>query len=235
MPFCDGSDAAVARLARDNAWTTDFTLRAIEEYRRFLYLAAFSATPLSPCKVVDQVWHFHILDMANYERAMIGIFGRQLYHRPSFDTASGPQLRMDAQFQQTIDAYREAFGEEPPHEIWPVLASCRNSCYAVPPGCDLRQPPVTDAETLVSGSSCYEIPPAPGRDLRPLAAASVGTRADCTAPLPEPAPDEYNPDQPALAERTLAAGCAGQIECEGSPGTLALAAHCTSSCGHAPQ
>ena len=48
------------RLARENGWSRAFALGAIEEYRRFIYLAATSPTPVTPSDVVDQVWHLHL-------------------------------------------------------------------------------------------------------------------------------------------------------------------------------
>lgn len=48
------------RLARDNHWSHEFALAAIDEYKRFIYLCCISAEPITPSDAVDQVWHLHL-------------------------------------------------------------------------------------------------------------------------------------------------------------------------------
>ena len=50
------------RLAEGQGWSEEFASRAVEEYRRFLYLAATRPGPLVPSEAVDKVWHLHLLD-----------------------------------------------------------------------------------------------------------------------------------------------------------------------------
>ena len=49
-----------ARLARENGWSREYALRALEEYRRFVYLAMTAGHPVTPSEEVDEVWHFHL-------------------------------------------------------------------------------------------------------------------------------------------------------------------------------
>ena len=58
------------RLARENGWTRSFTQAAIAEYKKFIYLAATSTTPVSPSDVVDQVWHQHLTYTRSYWQQM---------------------------------------------------------------------------------------------------------------------------------------------------------------------
>src|SRR5688500_16905963 len=61
FPLCDGDLADFEpRLRRENGWSAGFARRAIEEYRKFLFLAATARHPVSPPDVVDQVWHLHL-------------------------------------------------------------------------------------------------------------------------------------------------------------------------------
>ena len=46
-----------ARLARDNGWSRAYAVRAIEEYKRFVFLAMAAGHPVTPSDEVDQVWH----------------------------------------------------------------------------------------------------------------------------------------------------------------------------------
>ncbi|HYG53188.1 MAG TPA: hypothetical protein VD905_19950 [Flavobacteriales bacterium] len=48
------------RLARDNGWSMEFSLRAIVEYKKFVYLNHVTTHPLTPSDQVDQVWHLHL-------------------------------------------------------------------------------------------------------------------------------------------------------------------------------
>jgi hypothetical protein len=43
-----------SRLARENGWTLEFSLRAIEEYKKFIFLICIADHPLTPSDQVDQ-------------------------------------------------------------------------------------------------------------------------------------------------------------------------------------
>ncbi|MEL6218435.1 MAG: hypothetical protein AAFR79_08205, partial [Pseudomonadota bacterium] len=49
-----------ARLARENGWSRNFADRAIQEYRRFAYIAVMAPHEVTPSDEVDQVWHLHL-------------------------------------------------------------------------------------------------------------------------------------------------------------------------------
>src|SRR3954471_4348768 len=56
-----------------------------QEYRRFLALhLAYPEMDVVPCKLVDGIWHQHILDTNAYARDCEAIFGRFLHHFPYF-------------------------------------------------------------------------------------------------------------------------------------------------------
>jgi hypothetical protein len=90
-----------------------------DEYRKFLALRlAYPDADVVPCKLVDEIWHQHILDTAAYREDCDAIFGRFLDHFPYF----GMRDEQDAQaledaYADTIDHYRDAFGE-PPADSW---------------------------------------------------------------------------------------------------------------------
>ena len=54
------------RLARENGWSRHFACRAIEEYKRFCYLAMTAGHSVSPSDAVDQAWHLHLLYTRSY-------------------------------------------------------------------------------------------------------------------------------------------------------------------------
>src|SRR6476661_5465639 len=65
MACFGGHDAAThafaSKLSRKLGWTSRFARRAIEEYRKFLYLGSVAEFGVTPSKVIDQVWHEHLL------------------------------------------------------------------------------------------------------------------------------------------------------------------------------
>ena len=89
------------------------------EYRKFLALQLMHpGAAIVPCKLVDEMWHRHILDTAAYREDCQAIFGRFLDHLPYF----GMRGEEDAQalndaYVETLLRYREAFGV-PPAETW---------------------------------------------------------------------------------------------------------------------
>lgn len=89
------------------------------EYRRFLALHLTDPdADIVPCKIVDEMWHRHILDTAAYRADCDAIFGRFLDHFPYF----GMRGEEDAQaledaYADTLTRYRNAFGE-PPADTW---------------------------------------------------------------------------------------------------------------------
>ena len=54
------------RLAQENGWSKAFARRAVDEYKKFIYLTATGATPVTPSDVVDQVWHLHLTFTRSY-------------------------------------------------------------------------------------------------------------------------------------------------------------------------
>ena len=54
------------RLAFETRWSKEFSLEALEEYKKFIYLLCRCNHPVTPSVEVDQVWHLHLL----YTRAV---------------------------------------------------------------------------------------------------------------------------------------------------------------------
>jgi len=85
------------------------------EYRKFLALHLMHPdADIVPCKIVDEMWHQHILDTAAYRVDCDAIFGRFLDHFPYFgmrDEQDAQDL-MDA-YDATLERYQAAFGPLP--------------------------------------------------------------------------------------------------------------------------
>jgi hypothetical protein len=107
------------RLARDNGWTHDFALRAIDEYKKFLLLAATLPHPVTPSDEVDQVWHLHLLYTRSYWDELCGkILCTPLHHGPTRGGAA-ERGKFNDWYNYTLEKYGEVFSHPPPKDIWP--------------------------------------------------------------------------------------------------------------------
>ena len=107
------------RLARENGWSVGYASRVVAEYKRFVYLAITAGHEVTPSDEVDQAWHLHLTYTRSYWDGLCGdVLGRPLHHGPT----KGGEVegeRFERQYEETLASYRQAFGEEPPSDIWP--------------------------------------------------------------------------------------------------------------------
>ena len=103
------------RLATENFWTSDFTDRAILEYKKFMYLAATSDRMVSPSEIVDAVWHQHLVFTQSYQDFCTRL-GKPIQHVPSTHSREEADRFKKAR-EHTRKLYAENFGD-PPHDIW---------------------------------------------------------------------------------------------------------------------
>lgn len=105
------------RLARDEKWSDAFTLGAIEEYRRFLFLSQLSDKPVTPSVTVDKVWHKHMTDTRNYwDEFCAKVLGKPLHHEAG--KSSADDERHQEQFRHTRSLYATVFDEIAPDAYW---------------------------------------------------------------------------------------------------------------------
>lgn len=108
-----------ARLAREHGWPRDFADRAVREYKRFVYLAMTAGEPVCPSEQVDAVWHQHLTYTRSYWKRFCGeVLGKPLHHDPTRGGAAEADKHW-RMYAVTLAAYRRAFGEEPPADLWP--------------------------------------------------------------------------------------------------------------------
>lgn len=109
-----------SRLARENGWTLEYTLRTIEEYKKFMFLICVAGHPLTPSDQVDQVWHLHLLYTYSYWKEFCGaVLKREVHHGP---TKGGKHEgeKFNDWYTKTLDTYTAIFSELPPADIWPA-------------------------------------------------------------------------------------------------------------------
>lgn len=106
------------RLARENGWQLAHAVRAIDEYRRFVWLAMRAGHPVTPSPAVDEVWHLHLCYTRSYWDELCGrVLGRPLHHDPTRGGAAEGAKFVDW-YTRTLASYRRHFGE-PPRDLWP--------------------------------------------------------------------------------------------------------------------
>ena len=107
------------RLARENGWSMQFTLRCIQEYKRFIFLICVIDHPLTPSDQVDQVWHLHLLYTQSYWMDFCQhTLGRQIHHGPT-KGGEKEQDKFTDWYAKTKESYKRLFDEDVPEDIWP--------------------------------------------------------------------------------------------------------------------
>ena len=150
------------RLQRETGWSRAFTLRAMAEYKKFVFLARVAGHEVTPSQEVDAVWHLHLIYTRSYwDEMCANILKRALHHGPTKGGAVEDQ-RFEAQYQRTLDSYQQFFGAPAPNDIWPEAA--------------IRFAPVR--MTMVDSSQHFIVPKAPfrfaARSLRALLFGGLG-------------------------------------------------------------
>ncbi len=107
-----------ARLAREQGWSRKFASRAIEEYKKFLFLGIHAGHSVTPSEEVDAVWHLHMIYTRSYWNELCeNVLRRDFHHGPTKGGASESAKHHDW-YERTLDSYRRFFGE-PPTDVWP--------------------------------------------------------------------------------------------------------------------
>jgi uncharacterized protein (TIGR04222 family) len=107
------------RLQHENGWTRVYTEKAIEEYRKFLFLSQVADHIVCPSEDVDQVWHLHLTYTRSYWEELCGnILKRPLHHQPTKGGRSEHELYVEL-YKRTLASYERWFGSSPDRLLWP--------------------------------------------------------------------------------------------------------------------
>jgi hypothetical protein len=108
-------------LADKEGWSHEFTLRAIDEYKRFVFIALTAGHLATPSKIVDAVWHQHLHYTRDYwERFCPEVLGKPLHHTPG-DGADDEARMYQELYAKTLDSYRRIFNCDAPSSVWPAF------------------------------------------------------------------------------------------------------------------
>jgi hypothetical protein len=107
------------RLAKENGWSLPDARQAIEEYKKFAFLAVVTDHPVTPSDRVDQVWHLHLTYTRSYWEEFYGeVLQTPLHHDPTKGGES-EQHKFDDWYSKTLESYEAFFEQLPPADIWP--------------------------------------------------------------------------------------------------------------------
>ena len=110
----DQNDLFIRKLMQQEEWSRSFTKQAILEYKRFMFLAVVSPRAVTPCPVVDVVWHLHLVFSRCYWDNFCGqVLNKNIHHDPSDDISDIEKQTMSQQYQATLFLYRIYFSHEP--------------------------------------------------------------------------------------------------------------------------
>jgi hypothetical protein len=115
----DASTKAFAtKIARKLQWKYRFARKAIWEYKKFIYLGIVSDFQVTPSRIIDQVWHEHVLFTKAYREFCTDIIHYPFDHNP--ELIPDPKITgiFHAQYLDTIELYKKEFGIDPPAAFW---------------------------------------------------------------------------------------------------------------------
>lgn len=112
--------AFAMKIARKLDWSNKFALKAISEYKKFIFLGVVSDFAVTPSKVIDQVWHEHILFSKAYREFCDRIIQFNFDHNPELVPMVDQTGTFNAQYIDTINLYKAEFNTTPPADIWSI-------------------------------------------------------------------------------------------------------------------
>ena len=115
-------------------WTAEQCEDAEVEYKRYLTLCRKFPAPahsVVPNKIMDTMWHYHILDTRAYCRDSDKVFGGYFHHFPYFGMRGDEDERdLIGAFGETKRRYEKAFGEPMDRtEMQKCWHECKGSCW----------------------------------------------------------------------------------------------------------
>ncbi len=119
-------------------WSFEQCESAEIEYKRYLHLCIKHGKGVVPNRIMDYMWHFHILDTRAYVKDCNKLFGGYMHHYPYFGMRGENDAKdLENSFYKTKDLYLDSFGEEIAREehskCW---HDCENRCHNACPSID---------------------------------------------------------------------------------------------------
>lgn len=128
----DASTKAFAdKIARKHEWKTQFALKAIHEYKKFVYLGVVSNFSVTPSKVIDVVWHEHLLFTKAYREFCEEVIAYNFEHHPELIALDEQTENFALQYVKTLQLYTYEFGYDAPGDIWELPKFSREQLRSI--------------------------------------------------------------------------------------------------------
>ncbi len=104
----------VHKLTTRCGWQKKDAQKTAEMYKNYLILKLKygGEHKLPPSEEIDEFWHHHILDTAQYQKDCEAIFGYYLHHYPYFGIDDKTDKSdLNKAFEKTQELYHKEFGE----------------------------------------------------------------------------------------------------------------------------
>lgn len=137
-------DIVVRRYMKDYELPREVAEEHEKELKRYLALNAINPPKAYGMRgQVDEIWHTFLLFTKEYQRFCKEVGGKFIHHIPNTHL-SVPER---STYFNTLEDYKEIFGEAPPEHIWPAVSNpnnpldsanldvCSTSCRGCGSGC----------------------------------------------------------------------------------------------------
>ena len=114
-------------------WTPDRTQAGLDNYRKFLLLAANNPDRLiAPTRDIDEFWHLHMLHPQAYHDDCQRLMGRILDHDGGFGASPEELPILGHHFEQTARLWEAAYGEPyaGPSQTSDGMTKCTRNCVS---------------------------------------------------------------------------------------------------------
>lgn len=127
VPFREQKESSIKKIDRldfvkikdklcledDGKWSREKADEAEKFYKMFLKLhVLYPNATIVPSKLIDGMWHAHILDTKRYHKDCQAIFGEYMHHYPYFGVEDD-RKELEEAFSFTMALFQEHFGENP--------------------------------------------------------------------------------------------------------------------------
>jgi hypothetical protein len=110
----NNSNRFIERVMKENLWSREYTLRVIEEYKKFIFLGTIQ--DVAPSFEIDQVWHTHLLFTKDYKKMCTEVIKLEFHHNPNEEKTS--KVIVKDPYITTKELYFKTFKIQPPSDIW---------------------------------------------------------------------------------------------------------------------
>ncbi len=139
--------AFAAKIARKHNWPNRFASKAVFEYKKFVYLGVVSDFTVTPSKIIDVVWHEHLLFTKAYREFCDTVIKHAFDHNPELLPMQDQTGQYNAQYLDTLDLYALEFGTVPPEAVWGVAKFDKDKVANEKFRSKKKDQPGTDAST----------------------------------------------------------------------------------------